>query len=135
GRAMDDVVAPTYPGYTPGAYAYKTDLVQAKKLLSQAGFGKGFTFDLAYGTDSPVHQQVATLIQTYLAKIGVTATLSGLPQGTLSTLTYSKKKQPAWVHVDQALVPDGGYSDGVWFNSTQFYDYNNYKDLAVDKLL
>jgi peptide/nickel transport system substrate-binding protein len=134
-KKMDDVVAPSYPGYAPNAYSYDTDLEKAKQLLTKAGFPKGFSFELAYGTDSDVHQQTAVLIQTYLAKIGVEAKLRGMPQGTLSTLTYSKKTEPAWVHVDQALVPDGGYSDGVWFNSTQFYDYNHYKNLAVDKLL
>jgi peptide/nickel transport system substrate-binding protein len=47
----------------------------------------------------------------------------------------SERKQPMIFYVDSPWCPDVGYSMTLYFNSTSFIDYSNYKNDIVDALI
>ncbi len=67
-----------------------TDLEKAKALLKEAGYEKGFTVDLAYGT-TPVRDTVAAKIKSDLAKVGITANLKPLEMNVYFTEARAQK--------------------------------------------
>lgn len=102
---------------TPGSVGYKAfDLyptsgnngnpTKAKKLLTAAGYPKGVTLKLYYDNDDP-DPQVAQVIQSSLAKAGITVQLHQVPVDNLYgnyITTPSEAKQGVW---DLALVDWG----------------------------
>ena len=70
---------PSVEGYNDAVQEYPYDLDQAKKLLAQAGFAKGFTMDLwampVARPYMPEAQKVAEVIQESFSKIGVKANI------------------------------------------------------------
>jgi peptide/nickel transport system substrate-binding protein len=54
---------------------YPTDLDKAKKLLDEAGYGKGFSAKMLVPAGNVTYRQVATVLQDAYKKIGVTVEL------------------------------------------------------------
>jgi peptide/nickel transport system substrate-binding protein len=68
-----------FPADLDNYYAYNP--TKAKKLLAQAGYGKGLTLTMAPGVSTDL-QQLAEIAQQEWKKIGVTLQLSTVPPGT-----------------------------------------------------
>jgi peptide/nickel transport system substrate-binding protein len=67
------LVQPATFGYNPDVKAYPYDPVKAKQLLTEAGYPNGFdTIIEARGTN-PIEKNVALLVQSDLAKVGINA--------------------------------------------------------------
>jgi peptide/nickel transport system substrate-binding protein len=67
---------------------FRQDLDKAKKLLAQAGFPDGFSFDIAYGNASIVgvsYQLLGQKIQSDLARVGIKVNLQPMDQVNLRT--------------------------------------------------
>ncbi len=63
---------PGYDGYSPAAekmYSYDPD--KAKQLLKAAGYGKGLTIPVNYGSFDPSTTKMVQAVQDQLAKVGV----------------------------------------------------------------
>ena len=79
GDYIGSCTPPEFAGGLPRSEHMTQDLAKAKAALAQAGNPSGFTFKLTYGTDEvfgTVHSpDVATKIQSDLAKVGITANL------------------------------------------------------------
>ncbi|WP_405970496.1 ABC transporter substrate-binding protein [Streptomyces sp. NBC_00988] len=80
-------------GYDPALDdMYTYDPAKARKLLAQAGYGKGFTMKVNYVSTVPVASKVVQAVVAQLAKVGVNVQLTPDPDaGTLIKDMYSKK--------------------------------------------
>ena len=105
----------TYPGFTD-FHLYDYNLQKAKQLLTQAGLGSGFSLDLSYSSGDPAAAQVAVVLQTSLAQIGVTLNLKQLPAAAIADLVNGGKAQFAlWSAAP--FLPDPVFSTQLWYGS------------------
>lgn len=58
-------------GHNPKAFQYQRDVAKAKELLKEAGYEKGLTLTLIYSERRSTWEQIATLLQSNFADIGV----------------------------------------------------------------
>ena len=134
GSPLNGCMPNIYAGFTDKFWKYKYDPEMAKALLKEAGLASGFTTSLAYNAGDPVQEPIAILYQTALRDIGVELELKKIPPATFYN-TVSERKQPIIFYVDSPWCPDVGYSMTLYFNSTSFINYSNYKSDAVDALI
>jgi peptide/nickel transport system substrate-binding protein len=106
---------PIYGLYTPGEIGYSTkqwfpyNPAKAKQILAKAGFPNGLTIDLSYATDVGQSEQLAQVIQSQLAKAGITCNLHG---GLFASQAKSwETGQTPGMVVDQyqSLYPDTSF--------------------------
>ena len=62
-------------GHDPDVRQYSRDVAKARALLKKAGFGQGMTLTLIYSERRASWEQIATLLQSNFADIGVTLNL------------------------------------------------------------
>jgi peptide/nickel transport system substrate-binding protein len=83
----------------PQPHSYTTDLAQAKKLLTEAGYPNGFettlSFDLGF---AGVNEPICVLTQESLAQIGVKCTINKIPGATWRS-ELNKKTLPLYTNV------------------------------------
>ncbi len=132
--AMTGAMPSIYPGFDPSAEIYKADLAKAKALLDSVGLAGGFETTLAYNAGDPIQEPMAILYQTALREIGVEAVLKKIPAGTYFN-EVSGRTQPMIFFSDTPWCPDPGYSMQLYFDSTTFSNYGNYKNDRVDALI
>jgi peptide/nickel transport system substrate-binding protein len=76
----------------PVVQPVKTDLVQARKLLAEAGMAQGFTTTFSFSVgQSAMAEPMAALIKESLAKIGITVNIQKLPDAQMATAINDKK--------------------------------------------
>jgi peptide/nickel transport system substrate-binding protein len=134
GSPLNGCMPNIYAGFTDKFWKYKYDPEMAKALLKEAGLSSGFKTSLAYNAGDPVQEPIAILYQTALRDIGVELELKKIPPATFYN-TVSERKQPIIFYVDSPWCPDVGYSMTLYFNSTSFINYSNYKSDSVDALI
>ncbi len=123
----------SYPGHTDYWPYYPTDLDKAKALLEQAGQGP-FEMTLSYSTDQQDAQQVAVLLQTQLAKIGITVVLDAEPAAKYQETFFGRKAQTVLVE-DALWNGDPGYGLNLYFTPESHADWINYENPEVTKLI
>jgi peptide/nickel transport system substrate-binding protein len=79
GRTIDTVVPPGVSGFTDDVAKYPHDVDKAKKLLEEAGYGKGFKAKL---TVPATNEREGVLLQSQLARVGVTLDLQMIDRPT-----------------------------------------------------
>lgn len=80
---------------------YGIDYAKAKTLLAEAGYPKGFEFELAYNGSAKA--LIATVLQEDFAKIGVKVKLSEMESAALKSMLNEKKHTAAlyqWTDAD-----------------------------------
>ncbi|WP_432194292.1 ABC transporter substrate-binding protein [Streptomyces sp. bgisy027] len=76
GTPVSQPAMPGYDGYSSAAAdMYPYDPAKAKKLLKEAGYGKGLTIPVNYGSFDPSTTKMVQAVQDQLAKVGVTLKL------------------------------------------------------------
>ncbi|MFT0141118.1 ABC transporter substrate-binding protein [Alcanivoracaceae bacterium MT1] len=60
---------------------FEYDPEKAKKLLAEAGYPKGFSFDLQVCSCSPYHMDVAPMLQAYYQQVGVKVNIKTMEYG------------------------------------------------------
>jgi peptide/nickel transport system substrate-binding protein len=78
---------PAHFSYNPQVAGFPYDVQKAKDLLAQAGHSNGFTTKLAFSSMNPLDKDICTMIQGYLSKVGIIATLDSLDAGKWTELT------------------------------------------------
>ncbi|MEV0079667.1 ABC transporter substrate-binding protein [Nocardia neocaledoniensis] len=94
GRATvaNQLVAQNVGGFDPKYPAPVRDTTKAKQLLAAAGY-RGAPIPFQYATNGriPLSSEIAQSIQANLAEVGITVTLQGTDQNSLSQMIYTKK--------------------------------------------
>lgn len=123
---------PPYPAYDDTYYGFGYDPEKAMDLLAQAGRPDGFETTLSYRASSAVENEMARLIQTNLAEVGVRVSLSKEPASTYlqNILTH---KYPMYLYVDSSILPDPSYALNLWLNSNSAINYSQYHNDVVDE--
>ncbi|MEA4964978.1 MAG: ABC transporter substrate-binding protein [Oscillospiraceae bacterium] len=113
-----------------GAYTYDVD--RAKELLAQAGYKEGeLTIDLYAATDSP-YKDIAPMIQSDLAAIGITVNIVSLDQATLKSECSTGNQQCflwRWNVLDRL---DEVYTE--LFTTDFSSNYHHFSDEYVDTM-
>ena len=143
-QAWQGVVPSSYPGFSPAAEPYKTDLAKAKALLAEAGYpdGKGLdafkdAFQLTYVSEKETTlAPIVNAIQSSLREIGVPVTLNPMPQTQYGDRQLVKKDLPFAVNdQEKPIGVDAGYATQLFFVSADKGGLNNmvnYSNPAVD---
>ena len=138
-------------GYDPDLMPYSYNLTLARQLLAQAGYpnGKGIPPVSIYAaTDSPPTPDVATLIQSNLADIGISVKIVAEPFASILPLLSGDPKASAypdmcpqswfyfpdpWAFTNSYLGPVGYGTENVgWYNNTQVNALMSQADAATD---
>jgi peptide/nickel transport system substrate-binding protein len=124
-------------GHNPAAFQYRRDVDKARALLGEAGYEKGLALTLIYSERRAVWEQIATILQSNFADIGVTLKLELMANATLRERVFGKDFDLAL----GAWSPD--FADPYMF-ANFWYDSNNmgstgnrsfYSNPKVDELL
>ncbi|MEV0759161.1 ABC transporter substrate-binding protein [Nocardia sp. NPDC050435] len=94
GKAKVDnqLVAANVGGFDPNYPAARHDPARARQLVAESGYtGQPIPFQYATNGRIPLSSEIAQAIQGDLAKAGVTITLQGTDQASLSQIIYGKK--------------------------------------------
>ena len=97
------------------------DLNKAKALLKDAGYEKGFTVDLAYGSN-PTRETIAAKIKADLAEAGITVNLKPMEQSVYLSDMRAQKLAFAF----------GGWTPD-YLDPTMWSDYFSYSDRGIAK--
>lgn len=97
------------------------DLNKAKALLKEAGYEKGFTVDLSYGS-SPTRETIAAKIKSDLAEAGITVNLKPMEQSVYLSDMRAQKLAFAF----------GGWTPD-YLDPTMWTDYFSYGDRGIAK--
>jgi peptide/nickel transport system substrate-binding protein len=124
-------------GHNPQVFQYSRNVEKAKDLLKQAGFGNGLELTLIYSERRPSWEQIATILQSNFADIGVTLKLELMANPTLR----DKIDRGDFELCLGAWSPD--YADpsmfmNFWFDSKNWGLPGNrsfYKNKQVDDLI
>lgn len=119
GKEIGSMVPPTDPWYEDLTDVNAHDVAQAKKLLKEAGYAKGFSFTLDTPNYDP-HPTAATFIKSELAKVGITVKINTITPDEWYTKVYKNHDFAATL---QEHVND---RDVVWYGDPDFYwGYDN----------
>ena len=124
-------------GHKPEVFQYAKDVDKAKGLLKEAGFDQGLTLTLIYSERRASWEQIATILQSNFAEIGVTLKLELMANPTLR----DKVDRGDFELCLGAWSPD--FADpymfmNFWFDSNNFGLPGNrsfYKNDQVDQLV
>ncbi|GAA4812034.1 ABC transporter substrate-binding protein [Streptomyces ziwulingensis] len=114
GKLIGSMVPPTDPWYEDLTDVNAHDVAEAKKLLTDAGYPKGFTFTLDTPNYDP-HPTAATFIKSELAKVGITVKINTITPDEWYTKVYQNHDFTATL---QEHVND---RDLVWYGNPDFY--------------
>lgn len=127
------VMPSTYPGYV--AFTdYNYDVDAAKALLAKSKHPKGFKTTLAFSAGDPVQENIAVLLKSTLAQVGIDVELRKMPVAAHSDLVQSKKADFA-LWIDFPIQPDPNYSLGLIYGGGNAVNYQNYQNDEVDRIL
>jgi peptide/nickel transport system substrate-binding protein len=127
------VMPSTYPGYIP-VKRYDFNVEEAKKLLSESKSPSGFKTTLAFSAGDPVQENIAVLLKSVMAPIGIDIALQKMPVAAHSDQVQSKNADFA-LWVDFPIQPDPNYSLGLMYGSGNAVNYQNYSNAEVDRIL
>lgn len=71
-----------YLGYNPSR-PFTQDLTKAKQLLAEAGYANGFEVELTTSSPHPTRPDIAQLIQSNLAKVGIKVKINLMASGVM----------------------------------------------------
>lgn len=130
---MRSSVASSTPGFTDEGNDAEYDLDKAEKLLAEAGYPDGFTFDFTLGSGFSDWNDDAVLIQAELAKIGVTMNITNMARAQFLEALAGKQVQ-SYISRWTSFVNDPGYHLGLLMTSAGTSNYMNYSNPRVDQL-
>ena len=133
GATWADGKAPTGDSF-PIVQPLKTNLDEAKRLLTAAGFPNGFATSLSFnvgqaGTADPM----AALIKESLAKIGITVDIQKLPDAQMSTL-INEKKVPFFIEGIVAWLPSMDYFYRNFYIGPIRWNYSSLNDPKLTEI-
>lgn len=112
------------------------DVDRAKQLLAEAGLPNGFPMELAYNAANVgAHsEQVAVLLRSQLAKVGITVKLNNVASGADFDTAKREGKLQSWLATSLPLVPDPAYYLRVFYSTGGLTNLQNYSSPTLDEL-
>ena len=123
---------PTIGGYDPD---------QAKELLAEAGYPNGFEMTLAYNNErpGPFAENLARLIQSDLAAVGIDVQTQAVPSNTDFEAGVAEQKYEAYLYTERPALPEVGYDLFLYLHSESALNTSGYDnpefDAAVEAVL
>lgn len=130
-RLSTSIVPLDMPGHVDTGYPYTYDPDRAKSLVD--GAGGGFSTELVIAQNDPEQEQLAILLQSALAEIGVQVEISALDPATLND-RRAKKTIPMQIASGQYWVNDVQYMVGTSLIEGGFLNYANYSNPEITSL-
>lgn len=131
GQSGSMVVTPGLFGYDDTLIANKYDMEKAKALLTEAGYPNGFSMKLLVDNDQ-TKVEVAQVIQSSLAELGVNAEIEIMEYGTLVTQTADEGfDYDAVIKFYNTVNGDGGFAI---YNNYYYPSASNYSRLHDEKV-
>lgn len=124
------VMPSTYPGFVQMS-RYPYDVAKAKELLAKSKHAGGFKTTLAFSAGDPVQENIAILLKSSLAEVGIDVTLRKTPVAAHSDQVQSKNADFA-LWIDFPIQPDPNYSIGLIYGGGNAVNYQRYKNADVD---
>lgn len=127
---------PVQSAYQTGIkWPYSYDLDRAGSLLAEAGFEDGFTFTLGLNAGNPQAEAMAVLIQTELAKLGITMEIAKDPDAVYGEKRFNSQYD-AWIDAGWNAFVDSPYYYLFIFYRSGIYCCNfvNYANPRVDEI-
>jgi peptide/nickel transport system substrate-binding protein len=105
-------------------YEYHPD--KAKRLLAEAGYANGFTFKTQLSTSNTDNRDLAPLIASYLAKVGVTMEIEELDYAAFLSAMNTGTHAPGYFleagHTSPTVSIRRNFQSGNIWNSAMFSD-------------
>ena len=134
GGMMRTPVPPVYPGGTEEYWNFDYDPDRARQMLRDAGVEEGSTFTLAYQLDSTLEEELAILVQSAWRDVGIELELEKVPTATFFDRLFKREFQLA-LWRGNAIVPDPGYVQALWFHGSSFINSGGYDNPTVNELI
>lgn len=119
-----DLTVPGFAGYSAAtANAFQYNPAKARQLLAQAGYAKGFSFNMATTTDANANVMAQAIVQDWAA-IGVKANLTTYSDDNQLISAILAHKYPVTIYAYGALpqfIQAASYFNG---GQTQYNPYN-----------
>lgn len=115
---------------------YQNELDRARELLEEAGYPDGFEFTLTYSPARPGPQaeQLAVLIQSQLAAVGLRAELQLIPGSVEFVDAFNEGNYQMILWAENPAVPDPSYSLGLHTTTEAFNNSSGYSNPEIDAL-
>jgi peptide/nickel transport system substrate-binding protein len=130
-------IIPSYvKGFTNKYWPYSYDIAKAKALMKQAGYANGFSMEIFYANESATLAQVAPIVQSSFAQIGIKVKLVTQPQATILTRMFGDRDmQSYFVDLAASVVPELANTGAIWatggFGNTTFYQNKAFDKAAA----
>jgi peptide/nickel transport system substrate-binding protein len=121
-------------GFDPYLHPYTYDPAKARKLLREAGHGKGFKTTLAYNTADPLGEPVSAQLRSAFKDVGVTLEVEALASSTYTDALFTGRR-PMFFYQGGADSPDPAYALGVFYQSKSSNNWVGYKSPKADACL
>jgi peptide/nickel transport system substrate-binding protein len=76
-------------GFNPNIMPADYDPEKAKRLLTEAGYAKGFTFDLSLTAGGTIWDQVFQMVASDLRRVGITMNIQMQPEAVINAMIYN----------------------------------------------
>lgn len=133
------------PAYTPVSSVLLSDQPEvgkydpklAKKLLAEAGYADGFDMVISFSTErpGPYAENLARLIQSNFAEIGVNASLEPVPSPADFEAGVAEKRYESFLYSDRPSQPDPGFSLFLYSYSKSALNKTGYANAELDALI
>ncbi|HLU45276.1 MAG TPA: ABC transporter substrate-binding protein [Natronosporangium sp.] len=131
-RPCRSVVPLDMPGYDERGYPYTYDLDAARAALDAAGVDS-VQAELVYEADNETQQQIAVLVQSEAAKVGIDLQLTALDPATLGE-RRQKRNIPLQITSGQLWVNDVEYMLATSFVQSASLNYSSYSHPEIEEI-
>ncbi|WP_239678170.1 ABC transporter substrate-binding protein [Natronosporangium hydrolyticum] len=131
-RPVQSLVPLDMPGYDERGYPYTYDLDAARAALDEAGLDS-VQAELVFETDNETQQQLAVLVQSEAAKVGIELELTPLDPGTLAE-RRNQKNIPLQITSGQMWVNDVEYLLATSLTEGAALNYSNYRNSEIEQI-
>ena len=121
-------------GFDPYLRAYSYDPERARKLLREAGHGKGFATTMAYSTAEPLGAPVGAALRSAFKDVGVTLDLEPMAPAAYTRALFDGRR-PMFFQSLGADSPDPAYALSAFFESDSSNNWSGYKSERADACL
>jgi peptide/nickel transport system substrate-binding protein len=119
--------------FNESLWPYSFDQAKARDLLAEAGLEDGFEFTVNFATGDASIEQLAVLLQTRFAEIGVTMQIQKDTPAVFAE-GQDARSQQAWIRDLLWYVDDPGYTAQAFFKSGGCCGWANYDNPRINEL-